>query len=300
MKISAILLLLFISSVCHSQNYEQIDSLINEICNLRLKNKNESKFKIGSDEYKLTQAFVENYPDSMQIGLFKKIYYAKEYSEKYQLLLKKESLRGDWERTTGQTPEQKDSLIEELCKTLASRKGQADSIRWKYAYEKHLLPIISECSEYDKYEMEWAFMVRFERKCTELRKKKKNIPTTNYFKVVTEKPKSKIDKKISEQFKELRFFYYYLPTGQKVKVKILNNSWIEYYKHGTFSACKMNWINDNEFDLEFIESDEDYRKNSLHSGEKYRYSIIEKKDDYYEILSIAPGSLDMCTFKIYY
>lgn len=302
MKIIATLVLFLNGLACFCQTSEQIDSLINELCNYRLKNKSASEREMELGEISIQRPFFDKYSsDSVIFEIFIKFDSAKRCNKRYTQILEKEKLRGDWEIITGQTSEQKDSLIEEICNSLKSNNELEKTKRWLYAYLEHLYLIYSQIDDKrDKYIIEWALGVRLYRNCPEYRSIQGETTYEGDWQRVFEKPSCQLDKIECKQFKEHSTLFYFEPNGKHVEVKIINGHWVEFYKYSTYADYKIQWLTNSKFELEFIESNEGSRKNFNHKGEKYQYFLIDQVGDYYEMLMIVPGTNDHLRFKLYF
>lgn len=81
-------------------------------------------------------------------------------------------------------------------------------------------------------------------------------------------PKSTINDKDYNLVKSASELYYFDYEGNKTIVKIEDNNWIEYFIDESFSKLKLYWIKNNDFNLEFLESNNSM-KNHLVEKEKY-------------------------------
>lgn len=70
-------------------------------------------------------------------------------------------------------------------------------------------------------------------------------------------------------------------NGDTVNLIIDKGLWTDNFKDGTYSKLRFKWINDCEFEIEFIESNNPVQSQFSKKGDKYLYQIIEKKDNYY-------------------
>ena len=83
-------------------------------------------------------------------------------------------------------------------------------------------------------------------------------------------------------------------------VKIKDGYWQDNFTDNTYSKLFFKWIGTYDFELEFIESDNETRSNMSIPGDTYQYSIIEKKEGFY-IISVTMEGQDMYQiFKMYY
>ncbi len=75
---------------------------------------------------------------------------------------------------------------------------------------------------------------------------------------------------------------------------------MDLFKDGTYSKLKFEWLGDCEFELEFIESNNESRKSFSKPGDKYIYQILDKKAKYYLMSAWIPGMSYFLKFKIYF
>lgn len=102
------------------------------------------------------------------------------------------------------------------------------------------------------------------------------------------------------QFRKHKIYKYIEFNGDTTNLKIDNDFWIDNFKDGTYSKLKIYWSSDCYFDIEFINSNNEVRKKISHPGDKYRYTILEKFDNYYLMSVEITGIKRFSIFKIYY
>ncbi len=112
-------------------------------------------------------------------------------------------------------------------------------------------------------------------------------------------PKSTINKKEYKLIKSASELYYFDYEGDKTIVKIENNNWIEYFIDESFSKLKLHWENNYDFNLEFLESNNSMKKSFSRKGEKYKYRILSKENNYYWIAYYAKDLSTIVKFKLY-
>ncbi len=98
-------------------------------------------------------------------------------------------------------------------------------------------------------------------------------------------------------FTNHKALYYLEHSGDTTGLVIKNGLWLDQFKDGTYSKCKFSWKSACDFELEFIKSNNNTRKNSG-VGEMFYYRIINKEVNYY-LLTYHYGSV-MGTFKVYF
>lgn len=97
----------------------------------------------------------------------------------------------------------------------------------------------------------------------------------------TTKPVSKLTKKELQEFKSQIKFKYFEVNGDTTFVTMQNDLWIDEFADKTYSKLNCKWINETEFELTFIESNNEMRSNFSFEGDKFMYYLISKEKDYY-------------------
>ncbi|MFN7261174.1 MAG: hypothetical protein ACK5TU_14835 [Cyclobacteriaceae bacterium] len=201
----------------------------------------------------------------------------------------------------GQSDSQKDSLINEICKSIIENAGASDSIKITVAYDRHLIPYLSKYSKEEQEKIWETLYYRMQRNCKEFKEiDDKVTEQKGDWKSVDKKPEAMLSKKTCKDFLKYKKYKYLEASGDTVNLSIENGIWIDRFKDGTYSKLKFIWVSDCEFDIEFIESDNRLRKNFSKPGDKYRYQIIDKKRTYYDMSVEILGTNRYMTFKIYY
>lgn len=201
-----------------------------------------------------------------------------------------------------QTQAQKDSLVNEMCKTISATKQMTDSMRLFMAYQKHYFIFLSKYQADIREEIGANIYFRLQRNCKEFKEilTRLDPPKGGDWKAVSRKPKSNLKKKTCRPFTDHQEYTYIEATGDTVNVHIKYGYWIDYFKDGTYSKLKFEWGKGCEFDIEFIESDNLSRKNLSKPGDIYRYQILDKKENYYDMSVEIVGTDRFLTFKMYY
>lgn len=160
-------------------------------------------------------------------------------------------------------------------------------------YGEHLFPFVDRYTESEKEKIIEKIFYRFQRNCTDFADLLNRLnPADNYWdfwEKVDNKPETKLLKASCKEFVKHKFIYSD-SNRDTVKMVIEKGYWIDRYRDGTYSKLKFSWIDDCEFEIEFIESTN--RQQSLFSkrGDRYRYKIIEKKNEYYMVSVEAVGT----------
>lgn len=201
----------------------------------------------------------------------------------------------------GQSQESKDSLVTEICKSIMSGQDQPDSVKIFAALEKHFYPFLRKYPEGQQNDIGTNVFFRLQRNCKAFKAiLDKGDPPRGDWETIAGKPVTKLNKIDCRHFLEHKKYAYLEPNGDTVKLELANGFWIDHFKDNTYSKLNLKWIGDCEFEIQFIESNNEVRKNFSKPGDKYRYQIIEKHADYYRMSVEIPDSDQHLLFKIYY
>jgi hypothetical protein len=181
----------------------------------------------------------------------------------------------------GQTDTEINALTTELCKTLEENKAAPDSVSVAFAFEKHL-PAFLETHNIDTEE---KYNVAFERIYFRMQKNcnyfveilRRNKENKSEWEILEKAPPSNIQKKDCKKLTSQKNFYYLEHDGKKAHVTIANGKWTEKFEDGTYSTLNFKWVSDCEFEIEFIESNNNMRKNLSFRGDKYYYVLYDSK-----------------------
>lgn len=201
----------------------------------------------------------------------------------------------------GQTQEQKDSLINVMCQTFISTEALADTARIGYTFENHVVTFLGRYPEDKRQELLHGIFIRFQRTCPEFKAFIDRMdPPKGDWKIVDKKPSPMLNKSACRQFLAHQKFAYLESSGDTVRLEIANGFWIDHFRDGTFSKLKLQWISDCEFEIEFMESNNDTRRNFSKPGDKYVYQVVDKKAGYYDISVEIKGTGRYSLFRLYY
>ena len=202
---------------------------------------------------------------------------------------------------TAQEQNKRDSIANLICKTIIENRTDDDTTRINIAFEKYLYTFLATYNETEREEVFTNIYYRLQRNCLEFKKiLQKIIPNQGDWEMLTEKPTSKVTAQDCREFKQKRYYYYLEANGNKTRVEIHEGFWTDTFTDSTYSKLKFKWINDCEFEIEFIESNNESRKNMSKKGDTYRYSIIDRKENYYDMVLEVVGAGQLSRFKMYY
>lgn len=196
-----------------------------------------------------------------------------------------------------------DSVCSKICKSLLVSKDRGDSIRIREAFFTHLSSFIIQ-NKIQRSQFDSIFQIidlRLQRNCFQYKEMlNRQSPTKGDWKEVSERPPVNLTKKNCTDFLKIRHYQYLEHNGDTVNLEIDNGSWIDRFADGTWSKLKFSRIDACEIEIEFIESNNPVRRNYSRTGDRYRYQILDKGDNYYLLLAESVGSDRLSTFKMYF
>jgi hypothetical protein len=195
-----------------------------------------------------------------------------------------------------------DKLLQDICKSINERPEDSDSARVTSAFEKHLRPVLAKMNEKELEETYDLVFYRLQRLCLSF----SNILTRNSpaskgdWQQVSEKPASVLKSDVCRELLSHKKLTYLEVTGDTVLMDIRDGFYTDRFVDGTWSKLKFKWIGDCEFEIEFIESTNESRKNFSRPGDKYRYQLLSKHESYYAVSVQSVGREGYMTFRIYF
>ncbi len=195
-----------------------------------------------------------------------------------------------------------DNLTNEMCLSFKNNESLSDSVRITILNEKFIFPYLNQFPEAEKEHIIDNLYYRFQKNCKEFVDYLYRIdpPKKDDWKKLTTRPEIKVTNRDLAFLKSRHNFYYFEWGGKKTTVKITNKYWTETFSDGTYSKLYFRWLTNNQFELEFIESNNNGRKNFSKPGEKYFYEIVSKENNYYWILVTVPEQPQLLMFKLFY
>lgn len=195
-----------------------------------------------------------------------------------------------------------EKLLDDMCIEFTQTAHLSDDERFYDPILKYLIPHRLKFKEEEwEAEVERIFQ-RYKEKCDSFRQFLIDTENNTYdnYKILAERPTANISKKDLAAFKKQQHFYYFdNATNEKVSVEITKNHWTEHFANGTHSKTYFRWISNNQFELEFIESDNFVKDNLNKKGDKYYYEILSKENDFYWILTEVEGQTFLFKYKLF-
>lgn len=194
-----------------------------------------------------------------------------------------------------------DSVSVEMCDYLKTIEISNDTLKINALYEDMLYPYLGTLEESKTQKVSQQIYYRLQRNCVEFRDLLDRLePPKEAVTRITKKPKSTISKKELETFKKRKDFYYFEVSGDTTHVIMEDGSWTDLFVDETVSKLTYEWINDTEFKLVFVESDNESRVNFSVKGDQYVYKVLSKKANLYNLSVNIPGQKTYEMFKIYF
>lgn len=203
--------------------------------------------------------------------------------------------------TFSQTIKEVDSVSNVMCDYLKTLEIENDTLKIRTLYEEQLYPYLGKIEQTQIEKVGQQVYYRLQRNCVEFRNLLDRLdPPKEAVTRLTEKPKSEISKKEMKKFKKQHKFYYYEADGETTNVIMKDGKWTDSFSDNTFSKLTYNWISQNEFELVFIESNNETRSNLSVEGDKYVYQVLSKEKGFYLLTLNIPGQETFEKFKLYY
>ena len=201
-----------------------------------------------------------------------------------------------------QTIQQIDSISLKMCKSISELKEIKDDVKVQMVFQNHLpnfyerLNITSQTVA-DSVKNKVYF--RLQKNCKDFRDILDKLEENKSdWVTLSQKPKTEVSKKDFATFLKGGNFYYKEYDGGIVNVSIDKNSWVETFEDRTFSRLTLHRKNDCEFDLEFIESNNEIRRNLSVKGDLYSYGLYKLQDDIFNVW-VSQSDNAIYGFRIY-
>lgn len=194
-----------------------------------------------------------------------------------------------------------DSLANEICTAITEKKSLDDSTRIASSMYGHLEGYIENVPENKRNDFFNSVFIRLQVKCEAfITILHRNIPKNENWVNVDKMPDSKLSKEECLEFFKIQNFKYVETSGDTTTLAIKNGYWNDTMKDGTYSKLKLKKTSDSDFEITFISSNNEIKKNLSRPGEKYYYRLIEKAKGYYVVCVGLPAVNKYYLFNIYY
>ncbi len=194
-----------------------------------------------------------------------------------------------------------DSVSYVMCDYLKNLEIENDTLKINTLYENQLYPYLTNFEQSQAQEIGQKLYYRLQRNCVNFRNLLDRLePPKEAAERITDKPKPEISEMELTEFKNKKEFYYFEVAGDTTKVIMENGKWKDTFSDNTYSNLTYNWINETEFELIFMESDNESRSNISVKGDKYIYQVLSKEDGFYLMTLNIPGQKTFEKFKLYF
>lgn len=203
-----------------------------------------------------------------------------------------------------QTIEDIDELTFSICKTL-NKPGhkKSDSARLQDAFNENFPKFAAKFKLIEfSDDLSDKIFLRLQRNCDEYQKIDMRLyrnEVKSDWEILDVKPISNIStSECTGYFKKHKNFYYFEAGGDKTFVSIGKGLWIDTFTDGTTSKLyfkKKNCL----FELTFIESNNDLRKNFSVKGNRYFYEVISEENKVLTIVTQSEEAKSYYKFKLY-
>lgn len=202
----------------------------------------------------------------------------------------------------GQTIKEIDSISNEFCEYIKSTNNiKNDSLRINRFYETRFDPTLNNFEKEKADKIARQLFYRLQRNCLDFSLLLDRLyPPKEYVNRVYKKPVTKLSNKEIKEFWNRKVFKYIEANGEETIVELSKNQWKDIFTDSTYSKLSYRNINSYEFELEFIDSNNETRSNYSVVGDKFVYGIIEKKENYYLMSSKVESQNHYEIFKLYF
>ncbi|HET9055515.1 MAG TPA: hypothetical protein VFN30_01580 [Chitinophagaceae bacterium] len=200
-----------------------------------------------------------------------------------------------------QTQETIDSVTNQICKSISNSTIEPDSIKIETAFKKYFPPLIQAIDSSKTEAVITEIILRLQITCYKFWKFIDNTtPKNQYWKTIDSFSVSVCSKKDCDELFLKSNLYYYEPTGDKTKLKLSKDYWVDSLSDGSFSKLKLVRTTQCDFEIEFIESNHPIKQKLSRAADKYYYRIISKEEHYYIMQVNLPLANKYSEFRIYF
>lgn len=177
-----------------------------------------------------------------------------------------------------------DGLCDKICVSIEKSTASSDEEKVAAAFEENMISFIEfhELTVVD--ELLDKVYYRLQKRCpifVDILTTANQTLENGDWEFIEKSPKITLTKKEARSFAKEKSLYYFEADRKKTFVSIKGGKWIETFSDGTTSTLKFKWTGDTTFDLIFIESNNETRKNFSNPGDVYSYTLTSKEDGFY-------------------
>lgn len=201
-----------------------------------------------------------------------------------------------------QNVEEVDAASDKLCSYLATLDYiENDEIKMDILFRDPMDSALADVPIDELEDFQKRLYYRLQRNCVVFQELLQRLePHQDDVVLATEKPIAKISNKELKRFKKTENFSYFEADGIKTNVTIKDGFWQDDFADNTYSKLTFEWTGTNQFELEFIKSNNETRANLSIPGDRYLYEIIEKTDTYYLVSAQVEAQKMYQVFKLYF
>jgi len=194
-----------------------------------------------------------------------------------------------------------DALMHKICKAITDSRETNDSVKVSHAFAQYLYPVLEKQEEEKAKEAFLFTYYRLQKLCGAFKAITDKYSVQNGdWQNLDVKPPTQLTKSVCQQLLQHKRLYYLEANGDTVELKINKGEWTDRFKDGTYSKLKFYWVNDCEFEISFVESNNISRKSFSKPGDKYRYQLIQKYPGFYDVSVEIKEHAIISRFRIYY
>lgn len=202
-----------------------------------------------------------------------------------------------------QKPLDTDSLVKEICFTAEYSIQSTDSETVSNAFSSHLDFYKKRMTKETFLKLADLCYYRSQTICPAIsnlltRMQEENLAKLGW-KTVDKEPESEISLMDCGLFFKKKKLWYLNGEKDTVYVSITDSSWTDHFSNGTWSRLSLKQYNPCEFVITFRESNNNVRSAMSKPGDQYRYAIIKKGTNYYELFTQRVGQPMMTVFRMY-
>lgn len=204
--------------------------------------------------------------------------------------------------TFGQKDEDEvDLMLDKMCAEFSNSKWQNDSISLTMLNLKYIEPYLDQFPQNEWNAKGDYLFYRFQKRCPyfkEFLAKSSPVNLDDWLTLDT-KPIVTITEDQLAELKKAKNAHYFSYDGVKTSVEISKTKWKEKFVDGSSSVLNFRWKDGTKFELEFISSTNDIKKNYSRKGDKYYYEVVSKENGYYWVLNHSTERDGFLIYKLY-
>lgn len=191
-----------------------------------------------------------------------------------------------------------ENVADQFCQCLNNNVTKPDIERLKECltiFEKNMISVKNDST---RNAIIQDLSIYASTHCKEAAKVGSRLGNKSDFKIIDSIPKSGLTDLQCKHLLVKSKFYYLQKDGSKMFVEINENLWTETEQSNKrLTKCKIKWLNNCEFSLEFLESNDPIKNKISKKGDIYIYNVIEINGNIIS-LTVSFNSIIQC-FKVY-